>query len=190
MKWSLWCSDMQWCLIPITFDLLVKVVELLLCYIMWFMVSFNVQPILPGGRDRERERYHNFFSGEKRSNCLYRALSAPSLSFLCEIFCLSWICLSSIEKSFNWRHLSCLNYRSGLCGPLSRRVSWSSLQPPGCEATTWEIEGALAEWIGTEFIQFLYLVITFVAFRWSLQMYFRSQYDSTADIFCTHRVCS
>ena len=81
------------------------------------------------------------------------------------------------------RHLSCLNYRSGLGGPLSWRVSWSSLQPPGCEATTWEVEGALAEWTGTKFIQFLHLVITFVAFRGSLQMYFSSQYGG---YFCTH----
>ena len=151
------------------------------------MVSFNVQPILPLGRDRERERYHNLFVFRREAqakqlfvscfNCTIIIISVRNLLFVMHLFVIYWKIVQLL------RHLSCLNYRSGLCGPLSTRVSWSSLQPPGCEATAWEIEGALAEWTGTEWIQFLHLVITFVAFRGSLQMYFRSQYGR---YFCIH----
>ena len=155
------------------------------------MVSFDVQPILPGRErpERGRDTTASFFLGEKRSNCLYRALTAPSLSFRVIFFvCHGFIC-HLLKKSFNsWDTFPAWIIDLGLAVHFREESVGRACSLPGCEATTWEVEGALAEWTGTKFIQFLHLVITFVAFRGSLQMYFSSQYGGY--FLYTHRVFS
>ena len=99
-------------------------------------------------------QYH-LFGGAKRNNCLYRALTALSLSlyiYVC-VCVLYWIFFVFVIIYLFFIYWQFVQLETPLLHELDLGFAVhfheeSVGQPPGCEATTWEIEGALAEWTG------------------------------------------
>ena len=112
------------------------------------MVSFNVQPILKGGRDA----ISFVWWGETKQlfvSCFDCTIIIIIIRhYICVLY---WIFVFLIYLFvIYWQFVR-------LETPLLHELDLgfavhfhdeSVGQPPGCEATTWEIEGALAEWTG------------------------------------------